>query len=81
MSFTNSIETSRLVIQTDTDLKGNIATKAFDQAGRMISVTAGGNTTMYTYYDNGSKHSVVYPGGSSKGTYFYFDDGTLPSLV
>ncbi|MCG1025143.1 kelch repeat-containing protein [Dehalobacter sp.] len=68
------------VSETDTDSKNNITTKVFDKAGRMISVTVGSNTTTYTYYDNGSKASVVYPDGSNEA-YTYYDDGTLNTLV
>ncbi|WP_368292719.1 kelch repeat-containing protein [Dehalobacter sp. TBBPA1] len=66
--------------ETDTDPKGNTTTYVYDQAGRMISVTAQGNTTNYTYYDNGSKHTVLYPDGSSE-TYTYCDDNSLHTLV
>jgi len=68
------------VAETDTDQKANTTTKVFDQAGRMISVTAGGQTTTYTYYDNGSKHTVLYPDGSNEA-YTYYDDGMLHSLL
>lgn len=46
--------TADQVSETDTDPKGNATPQVFDQAGRMVSVTAGGETTTYTYYDNGS---------------------------
>ena len=68
------------VAETDTDQKGNATTQVFDQAGRMISVTANSQTTFYTYYDNGSKHTVLYPDGSSE-VYTYYNDGMLQTLV
>jgi RHS repeat-associated protein len=68
------------VAEIDTDPKGNATTQVFDKAGRMISVTAGGNTTTYTYYDNGSKKTVLYPGGNYE-EYAYYADGLLKTLV
>lgn len=68
------------VAQRDSDSKDNITTKIFDIAGRMVSVTAEGQTTKYTYYDNGSKHMVVYPSGCSE-EYTYYDDGLLHTLI
>ncbi|ATW25288.1 RHS repeat-associated core domain-containing protein [Candidatus Formimonas warabiya] len=54
--------------------------KIFNKAGRLVNVTAGGQTTTYTYYDNGNKQSTLYPDGSSE-TYTYYDDNLLNTLV
>ena len=46
----------------------------------MANVIADGQTTTYTYYDNGSKHQVIYPIGATE-EYTYYDNGMLQTLV
>ena len=65
--------------ETSTDPKGNITEKIYDRAGRLWKVIADGETTTYTYYDNGSRKSIEYPGGS-KEVYEYYANGLLKKL-
>ncbi|TYQ14885.1 UNVERIFIED_CONTAM: RHS repeat-associated protein [Acetivibrio alkalicellulosi] len=73
-----------LLAETLTDPKGNITTKVFDKAGRLKTVKDGYiNSTVsteYTYYTNGRRKSVVYPGGLS-AEYTYYDNGMLKTLT
>ncbi|TYQ14887.1 UNVERIFIED_CONTAM: RHS repeat-associated protein [Acetivibrio alkalicellulosi] len=73
-----------LLAETSTDPKGNITTKVFDKAGRLKTVKDGDiNSTVsteYTYYPNGRRKSVVYPGGLS-AEYTYYDNGMLKTLT
>jgi len=66
--------------ETSTDPKDNVTAKIYDKAGRLLSVIAGGGTTTYSYYDNGSTESVTYPSGSNEN-YTYNDDGLLCTLT
>ncbi|ADY56430.1 RHS repeat-associated core domain protein [Syntrophobotulus glycolicus DSM 8271] len=68
------------VAEISTDPKNNVTAKISDQAGRILSVTSGGQTTNYTYYDNGSKHMTIYPDGFSE-EYAYYDNGWLRTLT
>jgi len=66
--------------ETSTDPKDNVTAKVYDKAGRLLSVTAGGGTTAYSYYDDGSTESVTKLSGSSEN-YTYNDDGLLCTLT
>lgn len=63
-----------------TDSKGNVNTKIFDKAGRLYQVTAGGDTTTYTYYDNGNRQLLTYPNGIT-AEYTYYADNRLHTLA
>ena len=62
------------------DPKNNSTIKGYDSAGRIKTVTAEGETTTYTYLDNGSRKSILYSDGSSE-EYTYYKDGLLWSLT
>jgi len=66
--------------QTTTDPKNNITRKIYDRVGRLWQVTADGKTTVYTYNNNGSVHSVVYSDGSRED-YTYTGDNLLDTLT
>lgn len=66
--------------QSLTDSKGNVVEKVFDSEGRLKEVSTDGQTTIYDYYDNGSKKSITYPNGS-KEEYTYYKDGLLNTLI
>lgn len=62
------------------DPKGNITKKVYDEANRLTKVIDGDRTTTYTYYDNGSKESTIYPDGS-RGDYNYNKNNALKTLI
>jgi YD repeat-containing protein len=57
--------------ETTEDFKGNLTKRTFDKAGRLLKVIAGGETTTYNYYDNGSRESITYNNGA-KEEYTYY---------
>ncbi|HCC07105.1 MAG TPA: hypothetical protein DEP72_02915, partial [Clostridiales bacterium] len=59
---------------TTTDPKGHTVARVCDKVGRMVNIIADGKTTTYTYYDNGSKESVVYSDGSREDYTYYTDN-------
>jgi YD repeat-containing protein len=63
-----------------TDPQGNSTQKTSDRTGRLKEVTADGETTTYTYYDNGNRASVLYPNGV-KEEYEYFKNNWLSKLT
>lgn len=63
-----------------TDPYGNQTRKTYDRTGRMISVTADGAESVYEYYANGARKSVVYPDGSRED-YTYYRDNLVKTLV
>jgi len=67
-------------VERSTDPKGNVVEKEFDQVGRLVGVTNDGETTIYEYYDNGSRHRVVYDDGASE-EYAYYPDNQVLSLT
>ncbi len=75
----DTIENDGCWSETTTDPKGNATVKVYDKTGRLWKVTAGGKTTTYDYYDNGSRKSVTYPDGS-KETYTYYKDNLNKTL-
>lgn len=67
-----------------TDPIGHVTQKIFDKAGRLKKVTAGGKTTTYSYYDNGTRQSVTYNDGTidtAVEEYTYYEDGLLWTLT
>ncbi len=66
--------------ESETDPKGNVTIKIYDKTGRIIKVMADKDITTYTYYDNGSLNSVVYPNGYTE-QYSYYKDKMLKTLV
>ena len=66
--------------ETSKDPKNNVTTKAYDKVGRLLTVTADSKTTTYSYNDNGSRKSVVYPDGSRED-YTYWNDGLDKTLT
>ena len=67
-----------------TDPKGHVTQKIFDKVGRLITVTAGGKTTTYNYYNNGARESVTYNDGTKDTAieeYTYYGDGLLWTLT
>ena len=66
--------------EATTDPKGNLTTKVYDKVGRLVTVSADGNSTNYEYYDNGSRKKVTYPSGATE-EYTYYDDGLTKTLV
>ncbi len=65
--------------ETTTDPKQNVTTKVYDKAGRLWKVTSDGKTSTYTYYNNGSRQSIEYTGGTRED-YTYYKDGLLWTL-
>ncbi|MEN6314097.1 MAG: RHS repeat-associated core domain-containing protein [Clostridiaceae bacterium] len=68
------------VKETSLDPKGNLTEKVYDRAGRLWIVTTDGKTTVYSYYDNGSRQSAAYQDGSRED-YTYFADNLLCTLT
>ena len=68
------------IAQSSTDPKGNTVVKVFDKEGRLKEVISDGQSTVYEYYDNGRKKSIVYPNGL-KEEYTYYKDGLLDTLL
>jgi len=67
--------------ETTTDPKGNITTKEYDKAGRLITVKGGNSQpVVYEYYDNGSRKNIVYPNGARE-EYEYFKNNLLKTLT
>jgi YD repeat-containing protein len=66
--------------ESTTDPKGNITTKVYDKVGRLLTVTADGRTTTYSYFDNGNRQSVTYFNGA-KEEYTYYRDNLLWTLT
>ena len=67
-----------------TDPKGHVTQKIFDKVGRLITVTAGGKTTIYNYYNNGARESITYNDGTKDTAieeYTYYGDGLLWTLT
>lgn len=62
------------------DPKGNVTLKVYDKIGRLSKGIEGGKTTTYSYYDNGSLKSVIYPDGSGE-YYTYKGDNSCSNLV
>ncbi|MGE5328496.1 MAG: RHS repeat-associated core domain-containing protein, partial [Deltaproteobacteria bacterium] len=74
------IEGTGKVAERTTDSKNNTTKKVYDKAGRLYKVEADGETTIYSYYDNGRLEKVTYPNGSTE-EYTYYEDNTLHTLV
>jgi len=68
------------VSETTLDPVGNLSIKVYDEARRLIKIISGVDETIYTYYNNGSKESVVYPDGSME-LYTYDDNNQLTGLT
>ena len=66
--------------ETSIDPKGHTVARVYDKVGRMVNVIADGKTTTYSYYDNGSKESVVYSYGSRED-YTYYKDNLNKTLT
>ena len=71
---------ARCTAETSKDPKNNVTTKVYDKVGRLLTVTADSKTTTYSYNDNGSRKSVVYPDGSRED-YTYWNDGLSKTLT
>ncbi|MBC2581762.1 S8 family serine peptidase [Clostridium sp. DJ247] len=73
-----------VIAETSIDPKGNKTTKVYDAAGRIKYVLDGdissSNITTYSYYDNGSVQSIVYPNGTRE-EYTYYNDNLLKTLI
>ncbi|MFZ5968225.1 MAG: S8 family serine peptidase [Bacillota bacterium] len=65
---------------TVTDPNGNVTSKTFDKAGRLKAVENNGETTQYSYNDNGSRKETIYPAGA-KETYEYSKRGEITKLT
>lgn len=69
------------VAEVTTDVKGNVTTKIYDQAGRLYQVKDGNEKpTTYTYYADGSQKSVTNPSGSAE-QYVYYNNKQLKTLT
>jgi RHS repeat-associated protein len=68
------------VKETTSDFKGNITEKVMDKVGRLKYVTTSGQPTEYGYYDDGSRHFVLYPNGARE-EYTYDADKLVKMLV
>jgi len=62
------------------DPAGNITLKVYDKVGRLYSVAAGTDVTVYTYYANGAKQSVTYSSGAQE-EYTYLEGTLLSGLI
>src|SRR5690606_34220348 len=54
------------VCEETVDPEGFVTRKIYDKAGRLYQVIADGQATIYTYYPNGNRHEVIYPGGAKE---------------
>ncbi|WP_459195784.1 RHS repeat domain-containing protein [Wukongibacter baidiensis] len=54
-----------------TDYFGKITTYGYDNRNRLKTVTVDGETTTYTYYADGARNNILYPGGV--GTEYIYD--------
>jgi len=50
-------------ILDETDQANHVTHRVYDLAGRLTSVTRGGSTTSYTYYDDNRKQTETDPHG------------------
>ncbi|MDD4096262.1 MAG: hypothetical protein PHP22_08495, partial [Oscillospiraceae bacterium] len=73
------------VAETTTDPKGNTTLREYDRTGRLVRVTdtsvdSTTHTVIYTYNDNGSVASVLYPDGARED-YTYTVGNLLETLT
>ena len=67
--------------EVSTDPKGNVTTRVYDKSGRLYQVKDGSTAAAtYTYYANGNRQKVEYPGGATE-EYTYYANNLLHTLT